>query len=149
MERRVKELEELVIKQNGQLREIQSKLELLTDRVLRLSVCKASNGDFPFYDLILSYGITPDQQAQITRLFMALSEKLACNALPTRLKETESYSTDYLFSDQPIQYDDVINSIIKIWPTTDDSLPLSLIKAMKDQGMQVHVCDYLLSKVTT
>ncbi|ANE48830.1 hypothetical protein SY83_09945 [Paenibacillus swuensis] len=127
---------------------MKNKIESLEDRVLRLSVCKVSNGEFPYYDLILSYNITPNQQTQINRLFMALSEKLVGNTLPSRLKETESYSTLFLFSDNPIQYDDVKKSIMTIWPTTDGELPLSIIKAMKDQGIQVQLCEYLLSQAT-
>ncbi|AIQ10889.1 hypothetical protein PDUR_01790 [Paenibacillus durus] len=124
---------------------MQQKIISLEDRVLRLSICKSSNGNYPYYDFILSYGITPDQQTRINRLFMALSERLAGNTLPFGLKE-ESYSTDFLFSDKPIQLDDVKNAITNIWPVTDDDLPLSLVKAMKEQGIQIQICDYLLSQ---
>ncbi|MBW7475380.1 hypothetical protein K0T92_11525 [Paenibacillus oenotherae] len=145
MEERFAELTELVRKQSNQILEMQQKINILEDKILRLSICKVSNGNYPYYDFILSYGITPDQQSRINRLFMALSNKLAGNTLPTGLRE-ESYSTDFLFSDKPINWDDVKCSITRIWPVTDADLPLSLIKAMKDQGLQIQVCDYLLSQ---
>lgn len=145
MEQRLAELIELVRNQSNQILEMQEKIDVLEDKVLRLSICKISNGNYPYYDFILSYGITPDQQTRINRLFMALSEKLVGNKLPSGLKK-EGYSTAFLFSDKSIQLDNVKNAITNIWPVTDDDLLLSLIKAMKDQGMQIQVCEYLLSQ---
>lgn len=88
MERQVAELEKIVKNQSDELLEMKRKIDILEDIVLRLSICKASNGNFPYYDFILSYGITPDQQTRINRLFMLLSEKLAGRKFPLHLRET-------------------------------------------------------------
>lgn len=61
MEQRLVELIELVKNQSNQILEMQEKINVLENRVLRLSICKISNGDYPYYDFMLSYGITPDQ----------------------------------------------------------------------------------------
>ncbi|AET59785.1 hypothetical protein HPL003_15170 [Paenibacillus terrae HPL-003] len=57
--------------------------------------------------------------------------------MPPSLKKSESYSTEFLFENSLIRYDDVRDSILKIWPTMDDNLPLALIIAMQEQGLQV------------
>lgn len=148
MEQRIRDLEEIIIKQNNQLAEMQSKMEILEDRILRVNICKVSNGKFPYYEFVLSYGITPNQQSQLGRLFVALSEKIAGNSLPTNFKKNAGFCTDFLFDDNPIHFDNVKYSIKSIWPITDDELPLLLIKSMKHQGLQVDVCEYLLSQIT-
>jgi hypothetical protein len=142
----VNKLEQMITQQNETINALKDKIELLEDKILRLSICKLSNENYPYYDFILSYNITPDQQTQIARLFTALSQKLSGNLLPPSLKKSESYSTEFLFNNSPIRYDDVRDSILKIWPIMDDSLPLALIIAMHEQGLQIEVCEYLISQ---
>ncbi|MCG7406087.1 hypothetical protein MH117_01560 [Paenibacillus sp. ACRRX] len=142
---KIKQLEEMIVQQNKVILTLQNKIELLEDKVVRLAICKISNGNYPYYDFLLSYHITPEQQFQIKRLFMVLSEKRSGNTLPVSFKSSESYSTDFLYEDSTITYNDVKNSILTILLNTDDDLPLSLITAMRDQGMQTELCDYLIS----
>ncbi|MGM0890096.1 MAG: hypothetical protein ACQEW5_24870 [Bacillota bacterium] len=147
MDRQIEHLVEKVKSQEEVLLEMKSKIEQLEDLIIRLSVCKLSDPSYPYYNFIVLYGITPDQQTSINRLFMALSEKLAGNQIPEGLKSKAEYSTDFLFSDKPIQYENVKCSIMKILNVSDGEIPLSLINSMKSQEMNVTVCDYLLSQL--
>ncbi|WP_051287337.1 hypothetical protein [Paenibacillus taiwanensis] len=145
MDTKIKQLEDMIAQQNKVILTLQNKIELLEDKAVRLAICKISNGNYPYYDFILSYHITPEQQFQIKRLFMVLSEKLAGNALPVSFKTSERYSTDFIYETSTFTFSDVKKSILTILLNTDEDLPLTLIKAMRDQGMQVELCNYLIS----
>ncbi|PDO09563.1 MAG: hypothetical protein BLM47_12075 [Candidatus Reconcilbacillus cellulovorans] len=147
MEEKLNQLMELVDKQNAIIEDLKKKIETLESMIQYLSICKVSNEKYPFYDFVLSYGITTEQQFQLRRLFLVLSEKLSGKSIPEKFREKESYSTDFLFRDLPIEFDDVKKAILKIWPVEDEQLPVLLIKAMKGQGMLIDVCDYLLSQI--
>ncbi|MCW2279478.1 hypothetical protein [Heliophilum fasciatum] len=67
------ELENILKQQNIKLLELQSKVEMLQDEVARLVVCKLSNGKYPYYDLILDYGINPEKQIKIFYLLGLIS----------------------------------------------------------------------------
>lgn len=56
MERQVAELEKIVKNQSDELLEMKRKIDILEYIVFRLSICKASNGNFPYYDFIFLMG---------------------------------------------------------------------------------------------
>lgn len=149
MELKEEVLENLIKQLNDKLIELQNKIEILEDRVTHLSICKLSNGKFPYYDFILEYSINPSQQCKINDLFLLMSIKMKGNTLPDRYKETAGIPIDFLFCEEPIKYSDVKKSILEIWPGDDDNdndLILMLIRAMKDQGIDVKLCEYLISQ---
>lgn len=140
------QLEQLVKELSAQITELRKKIETLEDKANRLSVSKASNGKYPYYEFILSYGLTPDHIEQVNRLFMAISEKLEGNNIPVGLKNSK-FPTDFLFTSEPIEYNDVKNAIQGIWPISDKEICAELIQAMKNQGIQINACKYLLSQL--
>ena len=141
-------LENILRQQNIKLLELQSKIEILQDEVSRLVICKLSNEKYPYYDLILNYSINPEKQAKIFDLLSLVSERFEGKRLPVRFKETAGIPIDFLFSDKPIKYNDVKKSIMEILLINDEDseLPFLVIKSLKDQGIQVKLCEYLLSQ---
>ncbi|WP_202079230.1 hypothetical protein [Caldalkalibacillus salinus] len=139
------DLLEKITRLESELKEAKHNIEILTDYVLRLSVCKQVNPKYPYYDFIVSYGIDPYKQSKIDLLFSLMSEKLESNKIPERFGNIEDFPTDFLFRHSPLKYEDVEEAIMNILNAKSSDVPITLIQSMKDQGLQVKLCEHLLS----
>ncbi|CAJ1002247.1 hypothetical protein [Brevibacillus aydinogluensis] len=144
------QLEELKLKVQDQdkiIKGLREKVEELHDFILTLAICKQADPKFPYYNFIVEYQISPDKKTAIELLFMALSQKLEGKNLDHIRGKDVGISSEILFSDTPLQYKDVEGAITKILEVESNLVAYRLIQAMKDQGMQTSLCEYLLSQV--
>lgn len=160
MEKKLIELENLLNKQNDVIAELNQQISYLKTTVDYLSICKISNEKYPFYEFLMSYGITPETHFELRRLLRLIDEKLAGKELPIHLKENLNFSADFLFSRAPIRYSDVKKAILDIRSGKQDGYMeednevqennefiSELLHAMKHQGMLTKVCDYMLEQI--
>ncbi|QIB69241.1 hypothetical protein Ami103574_07840 [Aminipila butyrica] len=160
MEKRLIELENLLNKQNNVIAELNQQINHLKTTVDYLSICKLSNEKYPFYEFLMSYGIAPATHFELRRLLGLIDAKLSGKELPFRLTENMDFSADFLFLNEPIKYMDVKKAILEIRSgekdgqieaadevQENDEFISELLHAMKNQGMVVKVCDYILEQI--
>lgn len=148
MEHKLAELQKIIIEQQIKIDEMQNKITALSDYIIRLSVCKLNDPKYPYYNFIVSYGISPEKQAKIGLLFLLLSDKFEGKTIQERFRKIEDYPTDFLFSNETLKYKDVNEALTKILDAISDEVPLLVIQNLKNQGFHVALCDYLLSQCT-
>lgn len=144
---KVEKLMDRIKKLEDEINEIKMSLGKFEDFILRLAICKQTDPKYPYYDYIVTYRISPETQFKIDLLFGLISEKVESKKIPARFKKIKDFSTDFLYDDNPLQYKDVEKEIMHILGAKDAGVPVMFIKAMRDQGIQVKLCDYLLSQI--
>ncbi|MEK5037470.1 hypothetical protein [Sporosarcina sp. FSL K6-3457] len=136
---------ELIKEQDKKIDELINNITTLKEHIIRLSICKVTNDEFPYYNFIVTTQLTADQISKIDLLFLITSEYLK------NVKITQHHNDlirrlgiESIFLNNDVEKNELKRYIQSILNVDTWDLPFEMLTKMKEQGVGGQVVDYLL-----
>ncbi|MCM3362545.1 hypothetical protein ACTNDN_20690 [Niallia sp. HCP3S3_B10] len=127
---------------------LEEQLKTLTEQVRLLSICKVTNNEFPYYNFLVTSGITASQRSSIDLFFLVLSELLNGKKEERHIKVLKELDADSILDEnQEIIFPEVMNTLKKILDVDTSGLIEEMLDSMLDQGVKTNIVTQLKSNL--
>lgn len=132
--------------QDKKIDELVDTIATLKEHIIRLSVCKVTNDQFPYYNLIVSAQLTATQIDEVNLLLLVLSDHLNNCVGDRHSYLVKKLGIENVFGKENINKAELKNYIKSILQVDDWELPSEMLTKMKEQGVGGQAVDYLLEE---
>ena len=148
-EERIQELETRVQLLEQQLARAAETVRELDWRLMTLANSTIADPRYPYWTWITTRGVPEDRRVRLEMLFVRMSDRvLGEPGQPAYVKDIEGVPSALLRESGPPPRDQVMAAIRKVAELMNDDQVVTLLRAVRDQGMFCEMCDYLLAPET-
>ncbi|MCM3318038.1 hypothetical protein M3603_15580 [Rummeliibacillus stabekisii] len=126
------------------LEELQEQLDTLKEQIRLLSICKVTSDEFPYYNFLVTSGITSTQRSSINLLFLVLSELMKGKLEEQHIKVLKELKAELIVDEnKEISYTEVMNTFKKILNVETSGLIEEMFDSMLQQGVKTNIVNHL------
>jgi len=126
------------------LEELQEQLDTLKEQIRLLSICKVTSDEFPYYNFLVTSGITSTQRSSINLLFLVLSELMKGKLEEQHIKVLKELKAELIVDEnKEISYTEVMNTFKKILNVETSGLIEEMFDSMLQQGVKTTIVNHL------
>lgn len=126
------------------LEDLQYQLDSLKEQIRLLSICKMTSDEFPYYNFLVTSGITSTQRSLINLLFLVLSELLKGNLEEQHIKVLKELKAELIVDEKKeIRYTEVMNTLKNILHIETSELIEEMFDSMLQQGVKTTIVNLL------
>ncbi|MBO2535944.1 hypothetical protein [Rummeliibacillus suwonensis] len=126
------------------LEELEEQLNTLKEQIRLLSICKVTSDEFPYYNFLVTSGITSSQRSSINLFFLVLSELIKGKLTDKHIKVLKKLKAESILDEKnEIRYTEVMNTLKKILDVETSDLIEEMFDSMLRQGVKTNIVNHL------
>lgn len=126
------------------LEELEGQLNTLKEQIRLLSICKVTSDEFPYYNFLVTSGITSTQRSSINLFFLVLSELIKGKLTDNHIKVLKELKAESILDEKnEIRYTEVMNTLKKILDVETSGLIEEMFDSMLRQGVKTNIVNHL------
>lgn len=126
------------------LEELEEQLNTVKEQIRLLSICKVTSDEFPYYNFLVTSGITSSQRSSINLFFLVLSELIKGKLTDKHIKVLKELKAESILDEKnEIRYTEVMNTLKKILDVETSGLIEEMFDSMLRQGVKTNIVNHL------
>ncbi|UIR30712.1 hypothetical protein LZP85_02675 [Priestia flexa] len=122
----------------------EEQLNTLKEQVRLLSICKVTSDEFPYYNFLVTSGITSTQRSSIDLFFLVLSELIKEKIKDKHIKVLKELEAESILDEnKEIRYTEVMNTFKKILDVETSGLIEEMFDSMLQQDVKTNIVNHL------
>ena len=123
---------------------LEERLNTLTEQVRLLSICKVTSDEFPYYNFLVTSGITSTQRSSINLFLLVLSELIKGKITDKHIKLLKELDAEFVIDENlELNYQEVMHTFKKILDVETTGLIEEMFDSMLEQGVKVNISNHL------
>lgn len=128
----------------GKIEVLEEQLNTLKEQVRLLSICKVTNDEFPYYNFLVTSGITSTQRSSINLFLIVLSEVLKGKTTDRHIRVIKELEAESILDENgELNYIEVMNTFKKILDVETSGLIEEMFDSMLKQGVKSNISKHL------
>lgn len=123
---------------------LEQQLDTLREQVRLLSICKVTSDEFPYYNFLVSSGITSAQRSSIDLFLLVLPDLINGKITDKHNKVLKDLKAESILDEnKEIRYTEVMNTFKKILDAETSGLIEEMFDSMLQQGVKTDIVNHL------
>lgn len=128
----------------GKIEVLEEQLNTLKEQVRLLSICKVTNDEFPYYNFLVTSGITSTQRSSINLFLIVLSEVTKGKTTDRHIRVIKELEAESILDENgELNYIEVMNTFKKILDVETSGLIEEMFDSMLKQGVKSNISKHL------
>ncbi|MGX8238782.1 hypothetical protein [Exiguobacterium sp. S22-S28] len=128
----------------GKIEVLEEQLNTLKEQVRLLSICKVTNDEFPYYNFLVTSGITSTQRSSINLFLIVLSEVIKGKTTDRHIRVIKELEAESILDENgELNYIEVMNTFKKILDVETSGLIEEMFDSMLKQGVKSNISKHL------